>query len=114
MVARDEDKVFTKVEVEPSFPGGDIAWERYIKKVIETNINKIVEENKPGTCRLRFIVNVDGTVSDINILSMKGTKLAKVSVDAIAKGPRWVPAIQNGHKVNAYKEQPITFAIRED
>ncbi len=110
----DDNKVFTKVKVEPSFPGGDIAWTRYIKKVIETNIKEILEENKSGTCRVRFIVNVDGTVSDIRVLSMQGTKLAKVSMDAIAKGPRWVPAIQNGHKVNAYKEQPITFTMRED
>jgi len=109
----DDNKVFTKVEVEPSFPGGDMAWKRYIKKVIETNINEILEENKSGTCRIRFIVNADSTVSDINVLSMQGTRLAKISIDAISKGPKWVPAKQNGNVVSAYKEQPITFTIQE-
>ncbi len=91
-----------------------MAWKRYIKKVIETNINEIIAENKSGTCRVQFIVNVDSTLSDIRVLSMQGTKLAQVSMDGIAKGPKWLPAIQNGKRVNAYKEQPITFTMQEN
>jgi hypothetical protein len=107
------DKVFTKVEVEPSFPGGDMAWARYVKKVIETKIDELAKDNKSGTCRVRFIVNVDGSISDVSVLSMQGTRLAEITVDAIKKGPKWVPAIQNGNKVAAFREQPITFTIEE-
>ncbi len=107
------DKVFTKVEVEPSFPGGDMAWARYVKKVIETKIDELAKDNKSGTCRVRFIVNVDGSISDVSVLSMQGTRLAEITVDAIKKGPKWVPAIQNGNKVAAFREQPITFTIQE-
>jgi protein TonB len=109
----DNNKVFTKVEVEPSFPGGDMAWARYIKKTIEGNINELSSENKSGTCRLRFIVDVDGSVRDVKVLSMQGTKLAEISLKALEKGPKWVPAMQNGHVVTAYREQPITFTIQE-
>jgi outer membrane biosynthesis protein TonB len=110
---QNNDKVFTKVEVEPSFPGGDMAWARYIKKTVEGNINELTTENKSGTCRLRFIVDVDGSVRDVKVLSMQGTKLAEISENAIRKGPKWVPAKQNGNVVSAYKEQPITFTIQE-
>ncbi len=106
--------IFTKVEVEPSFPGGDQAWARYIKKIIENKIDELVKDNQSGTCRIRFIVNADGTVSNIVILSMQGTKLAEVAMEAIRKGPSWNPAMQNGHIVTAYKEQPITFTISEN
>jgi protein TonB len=34
-------------------------------------------------------------------------------VNAIRKGPKWIPAIQNGMQVNAYRQQPITFKINE-
>jgi protein TonB len=112
-VAEDEDKVFTKVEIEASFPGGDAGWARYVKKAIESNIDELTEAGVSGTCRVRFIVSKDGTVSNVEALTMKGTKLAEVAVNAIRKGPAWKPAQQNGRYVNAYREQPITFTIQD-
>jgi protein TonB len=112
-VAEDEDKVFTKVEIEASFPGGDGAWTRYVTKAIQNNIDELTEAGVSGTCRVRFIVSKDGTVSNVEALTMKGTKLAEVAVNAIRKGPSWKPAQQNGRYVNAYREQPITFTIQD-
>ncbi|MEJ7822703.1 MAG: energy transducer TonB, partial [Chitinophagaceae bacterium] len=109
----NNDKVFTKVEVEPSFPGGDMAWARYIKKTIEGNINELSSENKSGTCRVRFIVDIDGSVRDVKVLSMEGTKLAEVTMNAIKKGPKWIPAKQKDQVVAAYREQPVTFTIQD-
>ena len=42
---------------------------------------------------------------------MKGSVLARIVVDAIVNGPKWIPAQQNGRLVKAYKEQPVTFTI---
>ena len=114
MIQTDTNKIFTKVEIEPSFPGGQEAWAGYIKKQIEVHINDLAQEGKSGTCRLRFIVDVDGSVRDVVALTMKETKLAEISIDAIKKGPKWNPATQNGNVVTAYKEQPVTFTISED
>ncbi len=44
---------------------------------------------------------------------MKGSKLAEVAVNAIRKGPKWIPARQNSREVNAYRQQPITFTISD-
>ena len=74
----------------------------------------LAQENKSGTCHVRFIVDTDGSVREVSALTMKGTKLAEISVEAIKKGPSWNPAMQNGHVVTAYKEQPITFTIAEN
>lgn len=112
-VAEDEDKVFTKVEIEASFPGGDGGWLRYVKKAIESNIDDLTEAGESGTCRVRFIVSKDGTVSNVEALTMKNSKLAEVAVNAIRKGPKWTPAQQNGRFVNAYREQPVTFTIQD-
>lgn len=105
--------IFTKVEVDPSFPGGEQAWTRYVKKIIENNIQTLLQDNKSGTCRIRFIVNADSTISEINVMSMQGTRLAEIAINAIKKGPKWNPARQNGHIVSAYREQPITFIMKE-
>ena len=88
-------------------------WAKYIKKIIENNIDTLAEENKSGTCRIRFIVDTDGSVREVSALTMQGTKLAEISVEAIKKGPKWNPGNQNGHIVAAYKDQPITFTITD-
>lgn len=113
VVAEDEDKVFTKVEIEASFPGGDGAWTRYVTKAIQNNIDELTDAGQSGTCRVRFIVSKDGTVSSVEALTLKGSKLAEIAVNAIRKGPKWTPAQQNGRHVNAYREQPVTFTIQD-
>ncbi|MEO7834223.1 MAG: energy transducer TonB, partial [Ginsengibacter sp.] len=103
------DKVFTKVENEASFPGGQQAWVKYISKAIQDSLDKFTKSDY-GTCVIRFIVNVDGTVSDVVAPTMKGTELAKVSIKAIENGPKWIPASQNGKTVASYRLQPVTLS----
>lgn len=104
----DEDKVFTKVEIEASFPGGASAWTRYVTKAIEANQDEFTESDY-GTCVVKFIVDKSGKVSDVEATTMKGSKLAEVATNVIRKGPNWVPAQQNGRQVNAYRLQPVTL-----
>jgi protein TonB len=32
----------------------------------------------------------------------------------LRQSPPWVPAVQNGRKVKAYRKQPVTFEISEE
>jgi protein TonB len=104
----DEDKVFTKVEIEASFPGGPGAWTRYVSNAINRDIDEFTESDF-GTCVVKFIVDKTGKVSQVEATTMKGTKLAEIAVNAIRKGPNWTPAQQNGRYVNAYRLQPVTL-----
>ena len=79
------DKVFTKVENEAEFPGGHEAWIKYIVSKIKASIDSFTEKDY-GTCILKFIVNTDGSISNVEATTMEGTELAKVSVDAINSG----------------------------
>ena len=105
-----EDGIATFVEIEAKFKGD---WSDYVKKEIEKNIDELTEANESGTCIVRFVVSKEGNVSNVEALTMKGTKLAEVAVNAIRKGPKWMPAVQNGTQVNAYRQQPITFKIND-
>ena len=102
------DKVFTKVENEPEFPGGREAWLKYIVSQVEKNRDKFTREDF-GTCLVKFIVNTDGSVSNVEDSTMKDTQLGKVAVEAIRSGPKWIPATQNDHVVAAYKLQPVSL-----
>ncbi len=105
-----DEPPFTTVEIEAKFKGD---WGSYVKKEIEKNLDELTEANESGTCMVRFVVSKDGSVSNVEALTMKGTKLAEIAVNAIRKGPKWIPAIQNGVQVNAYRQQPITFKISD-
>ena len=104
-----QDKIFTKVEQEASFPGGVQKWSGYISKAITAEMDKF-DKNDNGTCVVKFIVDSDGNVSEVEATTMKGTQLAKVTIDAIRKGPKWTPAMNNNKPVSAYRLQPITLS----
>jgi N-acetylmuramoyl-L-alanine amidase len=106
-------KVYQKVQVEASFPGGLAAWTRYISRAISDSISKFTDADY-GTCVIRFIVNTDGRVTDVTATTMMGTELAQVSIHAIKNGPKWIPASQNGHVVAAYRLQPVTLKQSKD
>ncbi|HVZ97842.1 MAG TPA: energy transducer TonB [Chitinophagaceae bacterium] len=103
----DEDKVFTKVEIDAQFPGGPAAWTKYVTRAIQSEADEFTDADY-GTCHVRFIVDKTGKVSNVEALDMKGTKLAEIAVNSIRKGPNWIPAQQNGRYVNAYRIQPVT------
>ena len=104
----DPDKIFTKVEIEATFPGGPAAWQRYVTRAIQADLDEFTESDY-GTCIVKFIVDKTGKVSSVEATTMKGSKLAEIAVNAIRKGPNWIPAQQNGRYVNAYRLQPVTL-----
>jgi len=122
--ADDEDKVFQKVEIDAEFPGGTQAWFKYVTREIERNIDELQDDGKSGTVVVLFIVDKEGAVSDVRAMPCSeagvakclgaGTKLAEVAVNAIRKGPKWKPAVQNGRNVKAYRRQPVTFKLEEE
>ncbi len=109
----DEDKVFTKVEIDASFPGGAGAWTKYVTRAIQSEADEFTDADY-GTCHVRFIVSKTGQVSSVEALDMKGTKLAEIAVNAIRRGPNWIPAQQNGRYVNAYRIQPVTVQAPDE
>lgn len=106
---RDEsDAIVINVDIQASFPGGNNAWLKYVQRSIERELDEFTDADY-GTCMVKFIVDKTGNVSDVHAATMKGTKLAEIAVNAIRKGPKWIPAQQNGRYVNAYRIQPVTL-----
>jgi len=112
----ESNEPFTRVEVEAKFPGGERKWIQFL----ERNCNaQVATEHGAGVGRyqvvLRFIVDEDGTVSDIRALSSTGfgTEEEALRVTRKAASMKWEPAIQNGRKVKAYRTQPFTFVVED-
>lgn len=102
------EMIYEKVEKEATFPGGTKAWQEYIVQKIKATLDSFTEKDY-GTAVIKFVVDKDGNVTNVSSQTMKGTLLARVSEDAIRKGPKWIPATVDGHSVSAYRLQPVTL-----
>jgi len=109
----DADKIFTKVEIESSYPGGDGAWFRFLNKNLHYP-DEALNNNIEGTVMVQFVVDQEGNVSDVQAIGgpTEGG-LREEAIRVIKKSGKWTAAVQNGRKVKSYKRQPIGFKTGE-
>jgi hypothetical protein len=108
-------RIFERVEVEASYPGGEQAWRKFLEK----NLNPAVPVDNGAPCGrftvyVQFVVNKEGKVSAIKPLTKEGYGMEQEVVRIMNKSGLWTPAIQNGRPVNAYRKQPVTFQTEQD
>lgn len=111
----DIDRLYDKVEVEASFPGGDNSWREYLEKTLNAFVP--IDNGAPAgkyTVIVQFVVDKDGKISDVRALTKHGYGMENEVVRVIKKGPKWEPAIQNGRIVRAYRKQPVTFHVIDE
>ena len=108
------DKTFTRIEIEPSYPGGDSAWNKYLGKNLRYP-DDAVNNGISGTIIVSFIVNTDSTIQDVQAISgPTDGGLREEAVRVIRKSGKWVPGIQNGYWERAYVKRPIKFVIEHN
>ena len=116
----EEDKIFSRVEMEAEFAGGQNALRNYLEKNL--NIDKVAKKIKlkrkqkvfQETAIVKFIVQRNGSLSDVVIENEVHPAIAAEAIRVIKDSPNWIPAQQNGRVVNAYGRQPITFRIEAE
>jgi antitoxin component YwqK of YwqJK toxin-antitoxin module len=106
------DTVYTREEREAEFPGGNQAWARYLEKTL-SSFNPADNGAKAGKYKVivKFIVDKDGTISDVAAETKYGHKMESTVIKMIERGPKWIPASQFGRPVKAYRRQPVTFLV---
>ncbi len=102
------EKPFDIVETMPEFPGGMQAMYNYITNNLQ--YPKLAKEsNRTGRVMLSFVVNADGSISDINIMQGIGFGCDDEAMRVISEMPTWKPGIQNGTQVPVRLILPINF-----
>lgn len=107
----EENKVFDVVEQMPSFPGGMAALMAYLQKNIK--YPPVAEENGiQGRVVCSFVVERDGSVTDIKVAKSVDPSLDKEAVRVVGAMPRWIPGKQNGQSVRVKYTLPVTFRLQ--
>nr|WP_067063559.1 energy transducer TonB [Mucilaginibacter sp. L294] len=108
-----KDIVFEKVEEVPSFPGGDLAFSKYISRYVR--YPAIARENNiQGRVIISFVVERDGSLTDIKVVKGIGGGCDEESLRVMSLSPKWKPGLRDGKPVRVQYSIPITFAIQND
>lgn len=107
---KKNDMVFDVVEVMPQFPGGQIAMLQYLMKNIKYP-EQAVKEGIQGRVTVRFIVEKDGSISDVKPVLSVHPLLNKEAVRVVESMPKWTPGKQNGKPVRVRFNLPVMFKL---
>jgi antitoxin component YwqK of YwqJK toxin-antitoxin module len=105
------ENVFSRELKEAECP----AFKKHLLETLRPD-ESITKGAKPGIYQIiiRFIVNTDGSVSDIVAETNYGYGMEAEGIRVIKNSPKWTPASMFGKLVKAYRRQPITFSYTGD
>jgi len=106
------DKIFTSVEQVPEFPGGMAALQKYLANNIRYPA-AAKEDGIQGRVVLQFVVDKDGSVTNIVIQRDIGGGCGKEAVRVVSSMPKWKPGKQNGQAVKVYYTLPVSFKLQD-
>ena len=97
------------IEVKPDFPGGIDKFYKFVGN----NYQAPEEEGLKGKVYVTFVVEKDGSLTDIKVIRDIGYGTGKEAIRVLKKCPKWTPGEQNGKKVRVLYSLPITIQSAE-
>jgi TonB family protein len=109
-----DNKIYELVEVDekPEFPGGETALFQFLAKNLRYP-TEAAEMSIQGKVIFGFIVEKDGTIHTVEILSSLDHLCDAEALRVIGRMPEWKPAKKDGKSVRAYYILPIIFRLQE-
>ncbi|MFA6200537.1 MAG: TonB family protein [Bacteroidales bacterium] len=108
---QEEVKIFTVVEQEASFPGGVEKLGEYLAKSIKYP-QQARETGTKGRVTLTFVVERDGSITDIKVLRDIGSGCGEEAKRVVKEMPKWIPAKQRGKAVRQQFVLPVSFNLQ--
>ncbi len=106
----NKDGIYEAVEVAPMPQGGMAGWNNYLAANLTypTSARRMGIE---GTVVVGFIVDTDGSISNIEILRGIGGGCDEEVIRIVKGAPRWTPGLQNGKAVRTFMRLPLSFKL---
>ncbi|PWS32086.1 energy transducer TonB [Pedobacter paludis] len=110
--AQHKDKVydFVSVQQQPQFPGGIMAFYSYLSKNIKYP-ESAKKNNEQGKVFLSFIVNKDGSLTDLQVIRGLSQSLNQEAIRVLKSSPKWNPAKLNKQLVRVKYNIAVNFSL---
>ncbi|MBQ5710905.1 MAG: energy transducer TonB [Alistipes sp.] len=108
-----EEEIFVTAEEMPTFQGGDLSK---FRNWVQSNVKypQIALENGiQGNVVIKFVVEKDGKLSNIQVLQSPDKTLADAAVQVLQKSPKWKPGKQRNKPVRVTYTLPVSFKIQQ-
>lgn len=109
----DNSPIYEEADIMPSFPGGGEAIEKYLNDNIKYPEQER-ENGAQGRVVVSFVVERDGTLSNIRVARAVSPLLDKEARRVILSMPRWKPGKKDGKEVRVRYKLPVTFRLIEE
>ncbi len=108
----EEEEIFVVVEDMPTFRGGDVdKFREWVQKRVK--YPQIAAENGiQGKVFIMFVVEPDGSVSNVQILRGVDPALDDEAIKAVQASPKWVPGKQRGAPVRVRFSITVNFQLQ--
>ena len=106
-------RVIELPDIDPMFPGGSGAMKNFISTSLEYP-REAAEKNIQGLVVYNFVVELDGTLSDFEIMHRAHPLLDAEALRIIKSMPPWNPAVYKGNKVRARNYVPMYFKLNKN
>ncbi|MES2418128.1 MAG: TonB family protein [Bacteroidota bacterium] len=100
------------VDIYPEFPGGMAAWAKFIQKNLRYP-NMAQENEIQGKVFLSFVIEKDGSITDVSIIRGIGSGCDEEAVRVIKKSPKWKSGQQNNQAVRVRYTMPIQYRLTQ-
>lgn len=107
---KKNDMEYCIVEMMPQYPGGLAAMLKYIRENIKYP-EQAMKERIQGRVTVSFIIEKDGSISDVKAVRSVHPLLNKEAVRVVKSMPKWTPGKQNGKPVRVRFNLPVMFKL---
>ena len=108
-----EEEIFTVVEVQPQFPGGEDSLYNFIYSNLRYP-QSAMRYKLEGRVFITFVVEKDGSITNVRILRDIGGGCGQEAKRVVEMMPKWIPGKQNGKTVRVQYNLPVTFKLNEE
>ncbi len=101
--------IYDVTEEAAHFPEGNDFLQKWIAKNFE--LPSDLTKSEQGKIYLSFVVEKDGSLSNIRIIRGLSEKINNAAIEVVQKMPKWKPAINNGKPVRSRFTLPISVVL---
>ena len=107
-----QEKTFDVVEEQPEFKGGTSNLYKYLSDNIKYP-KKCRKKEITGKVYVQFVIDKDGSVTDVKTLRSPHKLLTKEAERVVKKMPKWTPGEHKGKPVKVRNTLPIHFDLTD-
>ncbi|MFO7979041.1 MAG: M56 family metallopeptidase [Bacteroidales bacterium] len=107
-----EGEIYTVVEQNPSFPGGEEARMKFMMNTLRYP-NEARIAGVQGTVFVTFVITKEGKIANAKILRGVSPEVDAEALRVINMMPDWTPGVQREEAVNVQFNMPIRFKLQD-